>query len=46
MTCRTIADVQAAADAIADTMPPLSQDTADTVAAILAPHADQASDAA
>ena len=37
MNCRTLAEVIAAAEADAATMPPLTQETADKVAAILAP---------
>jgi hypothetical protein len=36
--CRTLDDVLAAADADSAGEPPLSQDQADLVAAILAPH--------
>jgi hypothetical protein len=38
--CRTIAEVLAAADADSRDDPPLSQDQADLVAALLAPHRD------
>ena len=38
MICRTLAEVLAAADADSANTPPLSQETADRVAAILAPH--------
>ena len=38
MLCRTLAEVEAAALADAASDPPLSQETADLVAAILAPH--------
>ena len=40
-TCRTLADVLAAAEADSKDDPPLSQDTADLVAALLAPHRTQ-----
>jgi hypothetical protein len=36
--CRTLADVEAAALADAKDEPPLTQDQADLIAAILAPH--------
>ena len=39
MTCRTLAEVLAAADADSAGDPPLTQATADLVAAILAPYA-------
>jgi hypothetical protein len=38
MICHTLDDVLAAADRDSQSDPPLSQDTADHVAAILAPH--------
>ena len=38
MICRTLAETRAAALADAATLPPLSQQQADLVAAILAPH--------
>lgn len=38
MFCRSLADVLAAADADSQADPPLSQATADYVAALLAPH--------
>jgi hypothetical protein len=38
MICRTLADVLTAADDDSHTDPPLTQDTADLIAAILAPH--------
>lgn len=38
MICRTLDEVLAAADADSAGDPPLSQDLADLVAAILAPH--------
>jgi hypothetical protein len=44
MTCRTIAEVEAAADAEHDG--PLTQAQADLVAVILAPHITQATRAA
>ena len=40
-TCRSLADVLAAADADSAGDPPLSQDTADLVTALLAPHRTQ-----
>jgi hypothetical protein len=43
-TCRSLDEVDAAAAADADSRPPISQDAADLVAAILAPT--QAADAA
>lgn len=39
--CRTLADVLAAADADSKDDPPLSQDQADLVTALLAPHRTQ-----
>lgn len=39
MICRTPAEIRAAAQAAAAALPPLTQDQADTVAALLAPHA-------
>lgn len=39
MICRTVAEIRAAAQAAAAALPPLTQDQADTVATILAPHA-------
>jgi hypothetical protein len=39
-TCRTAEEVRAAALADAQADPPLTQDTADLAAAILAPHMD------
>ncbi len=41
-TCRTLADVLAAADADSHGDPPLTQDQADYLAAILAAHHDNA----
>ena len=38
MDCRTLADVLAAADADSKNDPPLTQDQADLVTALLAPH--------
>lgn len=46
MICRTLDEVLAAADADAAGDPPLSQDQADLVAAILAPHQAAARDPA
>lgn len=46
MNCRTLAEVLAAADADSAGDPPLSQDQADLVAAILAPHLPAARQAA
>jgi hypothetical protein len=40
-TCRTLADVLAAADRDAASDPPLSQAQADLIAALLAPHRAQ-----
>jgi hypothetical protein len=45
MLCRSIAEVEAAADADSLADPPLTQDQADLIAAILAPHR-QAAEAA
>lgn len=44
--CRTLAEVIAAADADSKNDPPLSQDQADYVAAVLAPHRTTAARAA
>lgn len=46
MICRTLAEVLAAADADSRSDPPLSQDLADYVAAVLAPHRTRAARAA
>lgn len=37
-TCRTLAEIEAAGYEAGQSMPPLTQDQADRVAAILAPH--------
>lgn len=42
MICRTLAETEAAALAEVATLPPLSQEQADLVAAILAPHRELA----
>jgi hypothetical protein len=44
--CRTLDEVLAAADADSASDPPLSQDQADLIAAILAPHIPAAAQAA
>lgn len=44
--CKTLDDVLAAADADSAADPPLTQDAADHVAALLAPHQDRRTDAA
>ena len=40
MICRTLDEVLAAADRDSQADPPLSQDTTDLIAALLAPHRD------
>lgn len=46
MICRSLAEVLAAADADSRADPPLTQDQADYVAAVLAPHRTTAARAA
>lgn len=46
MICRTLDEVRAAGAALGAAMPPLTQDQANLVAAILAPYQDQKATAA
>lgn len=41
MICRTLDEVRAAGAALGAAMPPLTQDQADLIAAILAPYQDR-----
>lgn len=46
MICRTVAEARAAGHATGQQAPPLTQDQADYIAALLAPHLNQSRKAA